>query len=372
MHIPRLLLCGGGTAGHVYPALAVLDCVDGDRLWVGSLGGREQPLVERAGVPFRAVPTSAVVGRGPIALAGSALRNVHGVAAARALLGRYRPSVVLATGGYISFPVVVAARMLGIPAAIYLPDVEPGLAVKVLARIADRVACSTEATRRFLPPEKVVPTGYPVRRELRAWAARPDRRAAGRALFGLARDRTLVMAMGGSQGARSINHALWAVLPRLLESADLLHVTGEQGREKAATLRATLPADLRPRYRPVEYLHDDLGAGFAAADLVVARAGASVLGELPAFGLPGLLIPGTFAAGHQRHNADFLAEAGAAVRVDDGRLAEPIVLIEAVQELLRDPPRLAAMSRAALGLDRPDAALSIARLLARLAERSAP
>src|SRR5438067_2871361 len=118
VHILRLLLAGGGTGGHVYPALAVLDEVEGERIWVGSVGGREEPLVRRAGLEFRGVPTGAVLGRGPVALAQSALRNLRGVAAARALLAQYRPSVVLATGGYVSVPVVVAARLLGIPSAI--------------------------------------------------------------------------------------------------------------------------------------------------------------------------------------------------------------------------------------------------------------
>jgi UDP-N-acetylglucosamine--N-acetylmuramyl-(pentapeptide) pyrophosphoryl-undecaprenol N-acetylglucosamine transferase len=366
--IPRLLLAGGGTGGHVYPALAVLDEVEGDRLWVGSVGGREEPLVRRAGLEFRGVPTGAVLGRGPVALANSALRNVRGILSARSVLASYRPSVVLATGGYVSVPVVVAARTLGIPSAIYLPDVEPGLAVKVLARFADRVACSTEATRRYLPPGKVVPTGYPVRPELRAWAERADGRRAGRALLAFDERRPILMIMGGSQGARSINRALHAALPRLLPIADVLHVCGPNEVGEARAAHARLPSDLQPRYQYHPYLHDEMGAAFAAADLVVARAGASVLGELPAFGLPGVLIPGTFAGGHQRHNADFLADAGAAVRLDDQQLGQANVLADTVTGLLNDPARRDSMRAAARSLDRPDAALQVARLLAQLAE----
>lgn len=366
--IPRLLLAGGGTGGHVYPALAVLDEVEGDRLWVGSVGGREEPLVRRAGLEFRGVPTGAVLGRGPVALANSAVRNVRGVLAARSVLGSYRPSVVLATGGYVSVPVVIAARSLAIPSAIYLPDVEPGLAVKVLARFADRVACSAEATRRYLPAEKVVPTGYPVRPDLRAWAERADGRRAGRRLLGFDEERPVLMAMGGSQGARSINRALHAALPRLLPAADVLHVCGPNEVDEARAVHAALPVELRPRYQFHPYLHEEMGAAFAAADLIVARAGASVLGELPAFELPGVLVPGTFAGGHQRHNADFLVQAGAALRVDDDELGRPDVLANAVLPLLADPARLDSMRSAARALDRPEAALQLARLLAQLAE----
>ena len=365
LRVPRLLLTGGGTGGHVYPALSVTEEVEGDRLWVGSSGGREEPLVRRAGIAFRGVPTGAVLGRGPVALARSAVQNVRGVLAAWRLVREYRPSVVLATGGYVSVPIVLAARLARVPSAIFLPDVEPGLAVKALSRIVNRVACSVETTRRFLPPAKVVPTGYPVRPPLRVWAERPDGRRAGRALLGVADDRPLVLVMGGSTGARSINQAVWAALPRLLAVADVLHLAGGHGIAEARAVRDALPPDDRPHYRPEEYLHDEMGAALAAADLVVARAGASTLGELPAFGLPSILVPGTFASGHQRHNADHLAGAGAAVRLDDDDLRDH--LPSTVERLLGDPDRLDAMRRCSRALDRPNAARDIARLLADLA-----
>jgi UDP-N-acetylglucosamine--N-acetylmuramyl-(pentapeptide) pyrophosphoryl-undecaprenol N-acetylglucosamine transferase len=367
LRVPRVLLAGGGTGGHVYPALAVVEEIEGDRLWVGSTGGREEPLVRRAGIDFRGVPTGAVLGRGPRAITRSAVQNVRGVLAARALIREYRPSVVLATGGYASVPVVIAARLAGVPSAIFLPDVEPGLAVKVLGRIANRVACSVETTRRFLPPAKVVPTGYPVRPDLRAWAARPDRRRAGRALLGVDDDRPLVLVMGGSTGARSINQAVWAALPRLLAVANVLHLAGGHGIAEARAVRDALAPDDRPRYRPEEYFHDEVGAALAAADLAVARAGASTLGELPAFGLPSILVPGTFAGGHQRHNAEHLADAGAAVRLADHELRDVDRLPSTVERLLEDPDRLDAMRRCARALDRPDAARDIARLLVDLA-----
>jgi UDP-N-acetylglucosamine--N-acetylmuramyl-(pentapeptide) pyrophosphoryl-undecaprenol N-acetylglucosamine transferase len=274
---------------------------------------------------------------------------------------------VFGTGGYVSVPVVVAAWMLGVPTVLFLPDVKPGLAVAALSRIVDRVACTTEETRRYLPPEKVVPTGYPVRPDLRAWTDR----AKARAVLGLPADEPVVFAVGGSTGARSINRAVVAALPRLLPRAVVVHMAGAHGIDEARRAREALdPAD-RERYRVHEYLHDEYGPTMAAADLTIARAGASVLGELPAFGLPGVLVPGTFAGGHQRYNADYLVQAGAAVRLDDDQIQQEGTLSTTVLALLDDPARRRGMASAARSLDRPDAAERVAALLTSLADRRA-
>jgi UDP-N-acetylglucosamine--N-acetylmuramyl-(pentapeptide) pyrophosphoryl-undecaprenol N-acetylglucosamine transferase len=331
----------------------------------------EEPLVRRAGVPFVGIDAGAVLGRNPLQLGVSAVRNVRGFRAARAALASYRPSVLLATGGYVSVPAVLAAKSLGLPSALYLPDVEPGLAVRALSRVVDRIACTTGASRRFLPDGKVVPTGYPVRRELRDWAERPDARAAGRAALGHDGARPFVLVMGGSRGALRINRALWRGLDRLTDLATVAHVTGRDWIGDAERRRAELPADRRGRYRPLAFAHEELGPLLAAADLGVFRAGASTLGELPAFGLPSVLIPGSFASGHQRHNAEHLAGAGAAVVLDDRTLDGAGVLESEVTRLLADPARLGRMADAARALDRPDAAERVAAMLAQLARRDA-
>jgi UDP-N-acetylglucosamine--N-acetylmuramyl-(pentapeptide) pyrophosphoryl-undecaprenol N-acetylglucosamine transferase len=364
----RLMLTGGGTGGHVYPALAVLERVDGPRRWVGSTGGREEPLVRRAGIEFVGVPTGAVLGRGPLALTRSALRNVQGIGAARRAIRAFQPDVVFATGGYVSVPVVAAAWTLGVPTALFLPDVKPGLAVAALSRIVDRVACTSAQTRRYLPAAKVVPTGYPLRPDLRGWSDR----AAARAALALPADESVLFVVGGSTGARSINRAVLAALPRLLPRAHVIHVAGAHGIDEARMAAAALSTEQRTRYRVFEYLHEEYGPALAAADLMVGRAGASVLGELPAFGLPGVLVPGTFAGGHQRHNADWLVEVGAAVRLDDEELQQEDTLTTTILSLLDDPTRRRAMAAAARALDRPEAAARIADLLSSLAGRSEP
>jgi UDP-N-acetylglucosamine--N-acetylmuramyl-(pentapeptide) pyrophosphoryl-undecaprenol N-acetylglucosamine transferase len=315
----------------------VIDAIEGARLWIGSKGGMEEPLVVRAGIPFVGIDAGAV----------------------------------LATGGYVSVPAVLAAKSLGVPSALYLPDVEPGLAVKALGRVVDRIACTTAESRRYLPPEKVVPTGYPVRRELREWAERPDRRDAARAALGLPPSGRVLLVMGGSRGALRINRAVWAGLEELVGRATVVHITGHDWSGDAARRRSELPYGARERYRPIPFAHEELGAVFAAADLGVFRAGASTLGELPAFGLPGVLVPGQFAVGHQRHNARYLAEAGAAVVVEDRSLDDGRTLPDEIARLLAAPDRLERMAAAAKGLDRPDAAQRVADMLAQLARRDA-
>ena len=369
--VRRVVIAGGGTAGHVFPGLSVVARLGAAPLWIGSKGGMEEPLVARAGLPFVGIDAGAVLGRNPLQLAVSGLNNLRGFRAARAAVAAFRPDVLLATGGYVSVPAVLAAKSLGLPSALYLPDVEPGLAVRALSRVVDRIACTAAESHRYLPPSKVVPTGYPVRAELRAWAERADRRTAGRAALGLPPTGPVLLVMGGSRGALRINRAVWAGLDALVARAAVVHVTGRDWIGQAEARRAELPTGERERYRPIPFAHEELGAVFASADLGLFRAGASTLGELPAFGLPSVLVPGQFAAGHQRHNARYLADAGAAEIVDDRALDDGHTLTEALAGLLEAPERLEAMARAAHQLDRPDAAERIADLLRQLARSDA-
>ncbi|MBM3188719.1 MAG: undecaprenyldiphospho-muramoylpentapeptide beta-N-acetylglucosaminyltransferase [Chloroflexi bacterium] len=366
----RLLVTGGGTGGHVYPALSVVEALrDGDAdwqetdrvAWVGRPDSLEARLVAQAGLDFYGVPAGAVRGQGPFALLGSLVRLVRGVVAALRVVASYRPNVVLATGGYVSAPLAVAAWFVRCPVLIYLPDMEPGLAVKTLSRWAARVAVSFEAVAVHLPRRKVVVTGYPVRARLHRVT-----KGQARATLGLRDDVPVVLALGGSRGARRINRAVGGCLEALLRGAQWVHISGEEDYAALAAQRETLSPDAQQRYHLYAYLHDEMVDALAAADLVVARAGAATLGEFPAVGLPAVLVPYPYSGRHQRANAVFLAEAGAAVVVEDGALEQELSTI--VTDLLWDPARLAAMAAASLALARPDAARSICRELVALAE----
>jgi undecaprenyldiphospho-muramoylpentapeptide beta-N-acetylglucosaminyltransferase len=346
----------------VYPALSVIAAI-GERaevLWVGGEGGMEESLVPRAGVPFQTVPAAGLHGVGWRTLPRNLWKLGRGVLAARAIVRSFAPDVMFLTGGYVGVPAALAGW--AVPKLVYIPDIEPGKATRLLMRGAQVVAVTCAASKAYLPARKrIVVSGYPTRPELLP----TDRDQARRAL-GLARNRAVLLVLGGSRGARSINEALWDVLPSLLEHMQVLHVTGELGEAKGQDVRQSLPAELRESYRPIAYLHHDMGTWLSAADLALSRAGASVLGEYPLFGLPSLLVPYPYAWRYQIVNATYLVEQGAALMLEDhalDRALEPIVL-----ELMRDKQRLRNMAEAARKLATPLAAQVIADELVHLAE----
>ena len=361
----RLALTAGGTGGHILPALAVYDAllargIHADVRFFGPEDRGERARVEAKGIPFEPVPAAAVRGRGPLSLAKAMLRLAGGTLAAARSLRAFRPDAVFSTGGYASFPTSVAARLLRRPLVVYLPDVSPGWAVRAETRLATRMATTAEAALAFLPARKTVITGYPVR------AAFFDQdRSQARAALGLASDARVLVVAGATQGAKAINAAIFAALPALLPSVTVFHVTGPADAPRAQDLRDALEPALAARYQPAAF-REDLPTIMVAADLAVMRAGASVLGELPAAKLPSILVPGTFAGGHQRDNARFLADGGAAVVLEEADLAELTALAES---LLSNPARLAAMRDAAAALARPGAATATVDVLLEVAKR---
>ncbi len=321
----------------------------------------EEGLVTRQGFAFRGVPAGGVHGVGPVRALRNSWQLLRGIGAAWRYAGQERPAALLTTGGYVSVPVALAARARGVPILVYLPDIEPAQSVSLLAKLATRVATTVEDSRAFLPAEKVVVTGYPLREAVTRWT-----KAAGREALGLDPAGPVLLVFGGSRGARSLNRALVAHLPELLAEAEIVHISGALDWAEVAEARLALPKAQRERYHAFDYLHEEMGAALAAADLVVCRAGASVLGELPYFGLPAILVPYPHAWRYQKVNAAWLAERGAAVIVEDAALAA--ALVPTVQGLLHDRERLAALGAASRSLARPDAAQALATLWLALAK----
>lgn len=362
----RILVCAGGTGGGIYPALAAvaelqqLGVVTEDILWIGTMGEMEETLVPRAGLRLQTIAAGPIVGVPLATRTRNAGRLFRGLGAASGHIGRFRPAVAFMTGGYVAAPVAVAARRHGVPIVVYLPDVEPGSAIRAVMPLARRVACTTDGSRAYVPAEKMVVTGYPVRPDIRA--ARELSREEALARFDLSPGRPTLFVFGGSRGAQAINRALMAVLPALLDDAQVIHVSGTLTWPEVEANAAGLPRSMRDFYRPYPYLHEEMGPAFRAADLVVARAGASMLGECPAFGLPAVLVPLTFAWRYQKVNADYLTDRGAAVQLTDETLGE--ALLPTVRRLLFDDRALLTrMGEAAAALDRPDAAKNLARLI---------
>ena len=330
-------------------------------LYVGGEGGVEEQLVTRVGLRFVGVPAGGVHGLSLWQKVWSLARLVRGWMIAYRLGRQERPTALFATGGYASVPVALAAWMLRVPILVYLPDIEPGWAVRFIARLATRVAVTVEDSRAYFPAHKVVVTGYPVRAEFHDM----DRTEA-RASLRLTADEPVLLVMGGSRGARRINQALDGVLEQVLELAQVVHVSGKLDWPSVQERRDALPEALRARYHVFLYLHE-MGLALAAADLAVYRSGASTLGELPFFGLPAVLVPYPYAWRYQRVNADWLVDRGAAVQVEDDRLAEQ--LLPALRRLLDDRVRLRDMAERMRALARPDAATRLAAELQALAKR---
>lgn len=339
----------------------------------------EQGLVERAGIAYRGIETGQLRGINPLTALANAGKMIKGFRQSLAILKEFHPDVCFVTGGYVCAPMVMACRWRRIPVLIYLPDMTPGAAILWLSRFVQRVAVSfPEAARYFgglAPQGKAVVTGYPVRRELveaarsRVTARQQLARIIDRPTMDGSDDTPLVLVWGGSRGSRSINMATWGALADLLPHAHVLHVVGERdwalAKEQIQSLRAKgiLSGGGLRRYHPVDYLHEAMSLALAAADLTVARAGASTLGEFPVAGLPSILVPLVMV--NQQHNAEQLVRHGAATLIDDDKLADD--LARTVVELLNQSERRAAMAQAATQLAQPAAAQHIADALAALA-----
>lgn len=323
----------------------------------------ERDLVRESGAAFRAyaeVQSGPLHGVGVVKAAVSAVKTAFGTLQAFGRLRRWRPDVVLMTGGYSNLPVALAAAALRIPALMYLPDIEPGLAIKLLRPFVQRVGVTADESRAFFRSGQAVVTGYPLRKAVLA-----AKRADGIAHFKLKRDQQTLLVFGGSRGARSINNAVLDILPDLLTDGwQIIHVTGTLDAEAVGAKLAALgsPAD----YRAYAYLHDDMGLALAAADVALCRSGASTLGELPYFGLPAILVPYPYAWRYQKVNAEHLASRGAAILMRDEDMARD--LLPTLRRLHGDPAALAALSAGARALaGQADGAANLARELMTLA-----
>lgn len=275
------------------------------------------------------------------------------------LLGRLRPAALFTTGGYLALPLVAAARARGIPSLLWEGNVIPGRATAAVARLATRIAVSFPPTLAAFPGRSFV-SGTPIR------SFGGIERAAARASFDVGAEDRLLLVFGGSQAVARITTALSTALQRLLADWRVLHLAGTAGMPTALAMRESLPAGLRDRYQPIDFLTERMGDALVASDLVLGRAGSSTCAEVAAVGVASILVPYPHAAGHQRANAAWLADQGAARLVPDEELDGARLLAEARE--LRDDARRAQFAAAALRLARPDAALRVAAELLAMAD----
>jgi len=317
-------------------------------------------LVERADVQFDGyyeVLAGPLHGVERVRQITSLFKIIIGIIQCLILVIRLRPHVLFLTGGWVGFPMAAACWLTRRPIVIYVPDIEPGLALKLLGRyFARAIAATVAATEEFYPGKRVIETGYPLRKEI----LEADRAKAIHDL-GLDPARRTLLVFGGSRGSRSINTTLSRIAPELLrDDLQILHISGTLDWPQVEAAHAALTDEQRTYYRVFSFL-PDIGQAFAAADLVISRAGAATLAEYPQVGLPSILVPYPYTWRYQKVNADYLVDRGAAVRLDDERLDED--LLPLIRHLLDDPGRLEGMRQAAVALKRSDGAENIARLL---------
>ncbi|MDR0434955.1 MAG: undecaprenyldiphospho-muramoylpentapeptide beta-N-acetylglucosaminyltransferase [Gracilibacteraceae bacterium] len=363
----RVILTGGGTGGHIYPALAIAAGLAGrgaEILYVGTREGMEAGIVPAAGWEFRGISGRSLPRRLSPALLRAVGASCKALGESKRIFREFAPDLVVGTGGYVSGPVVLSAAFFGIPTAIHEQNALPGLTNRVLGRVARAVMLTFAASAAYYRRRNVHVTGLPVRPEIGL-----PTRAAGRAALGLDPARPVLLVTGGSRGALSLNKALLGLLPRLAERPrwQLIWATGRSLHEQimAAIDAAGIDA-ARPGWRLTPYL-DEMPAALAAADLCLTRAGAATLAELAATGRPAVLVPYPRAAGrHQDYNAGAFAAGGGALVIPDCELTADR-LWESLEPLLADPARLAAMGEKAREIFPPGALERIVEILGKTA-----
>jgi UDP-N-acetylglucosamine--N-acetylmuramyl-(pentapeptide) pyrophosphoryl-undecaprenol N-acetylglucosamine transferase len=363
----KVLFAGGGTGGHLYPAVAMAAelrklSADTSVSFAGTTGGIEATEVPRLGYRLHLIPVKGLTrGFSPADIVnniGVLAGFVAAVGRAAALIGREAPDVVVGTGGFVSAPVLLAAQLLRKKTLIQEQNAFPGVTTKLLSRLASEVHLSFEEARRFLAKSnRVFVSGNPARSfELLTPSA-------ARARFGLHAERPTLLVFGGSRGARSINNAVLERLTAITASSNIIWQTGSLDFER---IKAQVPES--PYVWIAPYI-EEMGAAYSAADLVLCRAGASSIAELTNLGKPSVLVPYPHATGdHQRHNARALQKEGAAMVIEDNRLAEQESAGN-IMMLLHDGAKLKSMGAASLKLAYPDAARQLALRIITLAKK---
>jgi len=356
----RILIAGGGTGGHILPALAVarelVEQHSAEVLFVGTARGMESSLVPEAGFSLRLIDVGQLKNVSLLTKLRTLLDLPRSFFACRKLIREFRPDVVFGVGGYASGPAMASALWLKIPAMAFEPNAVPGLANRLVGKRVQAAAVNFPSAAAWFRNAEV--TGIPVRREFFTLAAPTAPH---------------LLVFGGSQGARLFNEHLPRIAPALLDAVPgltVLHQSGAHHFQQTQAAYAASGAD--PKRWQVKPFLDDMPQQFARASLVMARSGASTVAELAAAGKPALLVPFAAAADdHQRRNAGEMVKAGAALMLDETELEVPGKLLAALTSLLKSPAGLAAMAAAARTQAHPDAARRIASRLAALAHPTA-
>ena len=374
----KIVVSGGGSGGHIYPALAVAAQLEktyaADILYLGSDDGLEMELAPAAGFSFAMVKA----GKLQRYLAWSTLTGVGrvpvGMAQAVSIVRKFRPDVVFTSGGYVAVPAGLAARLNGVPLVMHQQDVPPNLSNRLIAPLATRISVAFADSKAYFPARKTVQLGNPVRQEMLDIRNVTPQQARSR--LGLAAELPLLLVTGGSQGARHLNQVVCAALPDLLPHCSVLQITGkklfDESRELSEQTMGNLDEETRQRYKLVPYLNEEMPAALQASTIVLCRAGAATLSELAVLGKPSILVPLPPAIGSspQEVNAAMLGRKEAAYVIKDIDLKREII-VERIKNSISSTQELAAMAEAALTFAMPDATSAIAAEVAKIANMRA-
>lgn len=324
MSLKKIVLTGGGTAGHVTPNLALIPHLKEkgyDITYIGSFEGIEKKLVSDFGIPYYGVSTGKFRRYFDARNFSDPFRVMKGYTDARRILKEIKPDVVFSKGGFVSVPVVRAASSLKIPCIIHESDLTPGLANKLCIPVAKKVCCNFPETLKYLPEDKAVLTGSPIREELKK-----GRKEAAYSLCGFKPSKPVIMVMGGSQGAAAINEAVRGALPKLLGDFQIIHLTGK---DKMDNMLVSTEG-----YKQFEYVKGELKDLFSITDIVVSRAGANAICELLSLRIPSVLVPlsAKNSRGDQILNAESFEKQGYSMVIYEENLDEDS-LVDAVHEL---------------------------------------
>lgn len=369
----RIVIAGGGTGGHVLPAMSVIEelerrGVSMELLWIGSKNGVEGNEARARGIPFRAVETGKFRRYPDFRTVTDAARVPLGVPQAWWILRGFHPDVIFSTGGYVSTPSVIGGTRMA-PVLSHEQTAVLGLATRLNARFVDVQALTFDSSLNYAKDtSKTVVTGNPVRASLKN-----GERESGLSRFGFRNDLPVLFVTGGARGSTPLNERIEAILDDLLERMQVLHQTGattdNPDYERLSDKQRRLASEVRDRYVVVERVRDEMADIYAMADLMLARAGAGTVAEIAYLGKAAILVPLPGAGGHEQHrNAEALSSVDGAVVIDQTE-ASPAKLREMILGLMSDPARRAAISANATKAGRPDAAARLADQLLELATR---
>ncbi|AZR73036.1 undecaprenyldiphospho-muramoylpentapeptide beta-N-acetylglucosaminyltransferase [Anoxybacter fermentans] len=352
----RFIITGGGTGGHIYPALSIAEGLkkefdNPEILYIGTRSGLEKEVVPRAGYPIEFIQASGLSRKISFDNLKTLLRTLYGVGQSIVIIKRFKPDLVIGTGGFVAGPVMLAAILLGKSTLIHEQNAYPGLTNRLISKYVDHIAISFEESKKYFKGKKITHTGNPIRKEILTRT-----RNEGYKNLQLDRNKKTLLVFGGSGGAKSLNQAMLDFYKFIQKNPDfqLIHVTGKRDYKEHLKEIKERGIELSPRIRIEEYLYQ-IEDAYAVADLIIGRAGAITLAEITARGIPAILIPFPYATeNHQEHNARTLEKKGAARVILDHQLTGD-KLAEMVNEIFSTQGLIKRMKEASLKLGRPDA-----------------